>query len=73
MNARHRNLHSSVRHRNYAVVVFIIQATAQNVNSGLKHRYFSRMYHRDIWRERERSKEGLVLCLPCSCLAPIMR
>ena len=27
MNARHRNLHSSVRRRNYAVVIFIIQAT----------------------------------------------
>ena len=27
MNARHRNLHSSVRRRNYAVVIFILQAT----------------------------------------------
>ena len=27
MNVRHRNLHSSVRRRNYAVVIFIIQAT----------------------------------------------
>ena len=27
MNARHRNLHSSVRRRNYAIVIFIIQAT----------------------------------------------
>ena len=27
INVRHRNLHSSVRRRNYAVVIFIIQAT----------------------------------------------
>ena len=27
MNVRHRNLHSSVRRRNYAVIIFLIQAT----------------------------------------------
>ena len=32
MNARHRNLHRSVRRRNYAVEIFIIQATGVERN-----------------------------------------
>ena len=41
MNARHRNLHSSVRRRNYAKLIFIIQAT------GHKFIFFYKIHSRN--------------------------
>ena len=37
MNARHRNLNSSVRRRNYAVIIFIIQAIGYGKQNGMNH------------------------------------